>query len=88
MRCRSRKSAWRFCRPWTPSTRRCRQISGALVDRPLALDNAIDLEAARIKRIDSPLAGRASVLLVPDLEAGKARRGGFEGEAGIHLNWS
>lgn len=46
------------------------QISGALVDAPLVLDNAIDLEAARIKRIDSPVAGRASVLLVPDLEAG------------------
>ncbi|QCP52894.1 phosphate acetyltransferase [Trinickia violacea] len=47
-----------------------RQITGALVDGPLALDNAIDLEAARIKQIDSPVAGRANVLLVPDLEAG------------------
>lgn len=47
-----------------------RQITGALVDGPLALDNAIDLEAARIKKIDSPVAGRANVLLVPDLEAG------------------
>ncbi|AGW93836.1 MULTISPECIES: phosphate acetyltransferase [Cupriavidus] len=46
------------------------QITGALVDGPLALDNAIDLEAARIKKIDSPVAGRANVLLVPDLEAG------------------
>jgi phosphate acetyltransferase len=46
------------------------QISGALVDGPLALDNAIDLEAARIKQIASPVAGRANVLLVPDLEAG------------------
>ncbi|CAN7804217.1 phosphate acetyltransferase [Paraburkholderia hospita] len=46
------------------------QISGALVDGPLALDNAIDLEAARVKKIDSPVAGRANVLLVPDLEAG------------------
>ena len=46
------------------------QVSGALVDGPLALDNAIDPEAARIKKIDSPVAGRANVLLVPDLEAG------------------
>ncbi len=46
------------------------QITGALVDGPLALDNAINLEAARIKQIASPVAGRANVLLVPDLEAG------------------
>lgn len=47
-----------------------RQVTGALVDGPLALDNAIDPEAARIKGIDSPVAGRANVLVVPDLEAG------------------
>jgi phosphate acetyltransferase len=46
------------------------QITGALVDGPLALDNAINPEAARIKKIDSPVAGRANVLMVPDLEAG------------------
>jgi phosphate acetyltransferase len=46
------------------------QVTGALVDGPLALDNAISLEAAKIKQIDSPVAGRANVLLVPDLEAG------------------
>jgi phosphate acetyltransferase len=46
------------------------QITGAIVDGPLALDNAIDLESVRIKRIDSPVAGRANVLVVPDLEAG------------------
>ncbi len=46
------------------------QITGALVDGPLALDNAIDPEAAKIKKITSPVAGRANVLLVPDLEAG------------------
>ena len=46
------------------------QITGALVDGPLALDNAIDPLAAKIKKIDSPVAGRANVLLVPDLEAG------------------
>jgi phosphate acetyltransferase len=47
-----------------------RQITGALVDGPLALDNAIDPLAAKIKNIDSPVAGRANVLMVPDLEAG------------------
>jgi phosphate acetyltransferase len=46
------------------------QITGALVDGPLALDNAIDLGAAKIKRIESPVAGNANVLVVPDLEAG------------------
>lgn len=46
------------------------QITGALLDGPLALDNAIDVQAARIKQIDSPVAGRANVLVVPDLEAG------------------
>jgi phosphate acetyltransferase len=46
------------------------QITGALVDGPLALDNAISPEAAAIKGIVSPVAGRANVLVVPDLEAG------------------
>ena len=46
------------------------QITGALVDGPLALDNAIDLNDAGIKHIKSPVAGRANVLIVPDLEAG------------------
>ena len=46
------------------------QITGGILDGPLALDNAIDLEASRIKKIDSPVAGRANVLIVPDLEAG------------------
>lgn len=49
------------------------QITGALVDGPLALDNAIDLQAAKIKKIDSPVAGRANALVVPDLEAGNMR---------------
>jgi phosphate acetyltransferase len=47
-----------------------RQITGALLDGPLALDNAISPEAAKIKHLDSPVAGRANVLVVPDLEAG------------------
>ncbi|HZZ21236.1 MAG TPA: phosphate acetyltransferase [Roseiarcus sp.] len=46
------------------------QITGALLDGPLALDNAISPEAAAIKKIASPVAGRANVLVVPDLEAG------------------
>ena len=46
------------------------QITGALLDGPLALDNAISEEAAAIKHIVSPVAGRANVLIVPDLEAG------------------
>jgi len=46
------------------------QITGATIDGPLAMDNAINLEAARIKKIDSPVAGRANILLVPNLEAG------------------
>ncbi len=46
------------------------QITGALVDGPLALDNAISPEAAKIKNLTSPVAGRANVLVVPDLEAG------------------
>jgi phosphate acetyltransferase len=46
------------------------QITGGILDGPLALDNAISLESVRVKQIDSPVAGRANVLVVPDLEAG------------------
>jgi phosphotransacetylase/acyl dehydratase len=46
------------------------QITGGLLDGPLALDNAISPEAARIKGIRSEVAGRAQILIVPDLEAG------------------
>jgi phosphate acetyltransferase len=46
------------------------QITGGILDGPLALDNAISEEAAAIKRISSPVAGRANILVVPDLEAG------------------
>ena len=46
------------------------QITGGLLDGPLALDNAIDPEAAAVKQIRSPVAGRANILIVPDLEAG------------------
>jgi phosphate acetyltransferase len=46
------------------------QITGGVLDGPLAFDNAIDPEAAKIKGIKSPVAGRAQILVVPDLEAG------------------
>ena len=46
------------------------QITGGILDGPLAFDNAIDPEAARIKGITSEVAGRAQILVVPDLEAG------------------
>ncbi len=46
------------------------QIDGAIIDGPLAFDNAISKEAASIKGIRSPVAGEADILLVPDLEAG------------------
>ena len=46
------------------------QITGGVLDGPLAFDNAIDPEAAEIKGIKSPVAGRAQILVVPDLEAG------------------
>jgi phosphate acetyltransferase len=46
------------------------QITGGVLDGPLAFDNAISPQAAEIKGIKSPVAGRAQILLVPDLEAG------------------
>jgi phosphate acetyltransferase len=46
------------------------QITGGVLDGPLAFDNAIDEDAARIKGIKSAVAGRAQILVVPDLEAG------------------
>ncbi len=46
------------------------QIKGGILDGPLAFDNAISEEAAQIKKIVSPVAGKADILLVPDLEAG------------------
>ncbi len=46
------------------------QITGGLVDGPLAMDNAVDLQAARTKGIVSLVAGRAQVLIVPNLESG------------------
>ncbi|GGB57400.1 bifunctional enoyl-CoA hydratase/phosphate acetyltransferase [Roseibium aquae] len=46
------------------------QIKGGIVDGPLAMDNAIDVQAARTKGITSLVAGRAEVLIVPNLESG------------------
>lgn len=46
------------------------QITGGLLDGPLAFDNAISPEAARIKGINSDVAGEADILVAPDLEAG------------------
>jgi phosphate butyryltransferase len=49
---------------------RRKQLKGAVIDGPFALDNAVSVDAAVHKGIDSPVAGRADVLLVPDIEAG------------------
>ena len=46
------------------------QITGGLLDGPLAFDNAVSIEAAKTKGINSPVAGRAEILVVPDLESG------------------
>ncbi len=46
------------------------QITGCVVEGPLAFDNAVDIEAARIKGIESPVAGVADILIVPNIEAG------------------
>ena len=46
------------------------QITGAMVDGPLAMDNAMNLEAAMAKGLDLRVAGHADVLIVPNIEAG------------------
>jgi phosphate acetyltransferase len=46
------------------------QISGGVLDGPLAFDNAVSEQAAKTKKISSPVAGNADILLVPDLESG------------------
>ena len=57
------------------------QISGCIVDGPFALDNAVSEEAAKIKKMTSPVAGRADILLVPDIESGN-----FMGKVLINLS--
>jgi phosphate acetyltransferase len=47
-----------------------KQITGAILDGPLAFDTAVSAEAAAIKDLSSPVAGVADVLVVPDLESG------------------
>lgn len=49
-----------------------KQIKGCIVDGPLALDNAVSEESAKIKKIDSPVAGKADILLAPSIEVGNA----------------
>ena len=46
------------------------QITGCIVEGPLAFDNAVSLEAAKIKGIESPVAGNADIFIVPNIEAG------------------
>lgn len=46
------------------------QIKGCIVDGPFALDNAVSKESAKTKKIESPVAGDADILLMPDIEAG------------------
>lgn len=59
------------------------QITGGIVDGPLAFDNAVSLEAAKTKGIVSPVAGSADIFIVPDLEAGNmlAKQLGYLAEA-------
>jgi len=47
-----------------------RQFPDCVIDGPLALDNAIDMLAAKTKNIKSTVAGQADILVVPDIEAG------------------
>ncbi|HYY31588.1 MAG TPA: bifunctional enoyl-CoA hydratase/phosphate acetyltransferase [Chthoniobacterales bacterium] len=59
------------------------QITGAILDGPLAFDNAVSEEAAKTKGIVSPVAGKADIFVVPDLEAGNmlAKQLQYLGEA-------
>ena len=62
-----------------------RQITGGIVDGPLAFDNAVSEEAAKTKGIVSPVAGRADIFIVPDLESGNmlAKQLGYLAEADV-----
>jgi phosphate acetyltransferase/phosphate butyryltransferase len=61
------------------------QITGGLLDGPLAFDNAVSAEAAAAKGIVSPVAGRADILVVPDLEAGNMLAKQLEYLAGAEM---
>jgi len=60
-------------------------VEGCVVDGPFALDNAIDMDSARVKGIESPVAGRADILIVPNLEAGNIFCKGLQYYAGKML---
>jgi phosphate acetyltransferase len=62
-----------------------RQITGGILDGPLAFDNAVSEEAAKIKGIVSPVAGRADIFVVPDLEAGNMLAKQLEYLAGAQM---
>ncbi|HXY96750.1 MAG TPA: bifunctional enoyl-CoA hydratase/phosphate acetyltransferase [Steroidobacteraceae bacterium] len=61
------------------------QITGGILDGPLAFDNAVSVEAARTKGIRSAVAGRADILIVPDLEAGNILAKQLEYLAGAQI---
>ena len=61
------------------------QISGAILDGPLAFDTAISPEALRVKLLNSPVAGEADIVLVPDLESGNMLAKQLEYLGGAHL---
>jgi phosphate acetyltransferase len=61
------------------------QITGGILDGPLAFDNAVSADAAKIKGIVSPVAGRADIFVVPDLEAGNMLAKQLEYLAGARL---
>ena len=61
------------------------QITGGILDGPLAFDNAVSEEAAKIKGIVSPVAGRGDIFVVPDIEAGNMLAKQLEYLAGARL---
>jgi len=61
------------------------QIRGAIVDGPLAFDTAVSSEAARIKHLNSPVAGAADILVAPDMESGNMLVKQLEYLAGAEL---
>jgi phosphotransacetylase/acyl dehydratase len=61
------------------------QITGGVLDGPLAFDNAVSAEAALVKGIVSPVAGHADILLVPDVEAGNMLAKQLEYLAGAQM---
>ncbi|CAK7192984.1 Phosphate acetyltransferase [Commensalibacter sp. Nvir] len=64
------------------------QIKNGILDGPLALDNAISLEAAKMKKLDTPVTGKAQILVVPNLEAGNIlfKSQSFTGPATHHAD--